>query len=159
MLKTVTHFVANPKILLIETTLGVTLLHYIEDVFGIACIYIIPTLCVILADLIWGIQAAKHRKERITFSSAFRRTTNKIIGYSCWVLFASSLGITYNYKMLPAIMMGLIFIIEGSSCLNNILEKRGLQISIKGILALIGRKTNHEGLEDVVEHKNTNQNN
>lgn len=156
MLKTTTNFIANPKILLIETTMGFTLVHYVQDVFVDACTYIMPTLFVIFADLFWGIQAAKHRKERVTFTTAFRRTANKIVGYSCWILFASSLGITYNHKMLPALMMAIVFILEGSSCLNNILEKKGLQISIKGILSLIGRKTNHEGLEDVIENKNTN---
>lgn len=48
-------------------------------------------------------------------------------------------------------MMSVVFILEGSSCLNNILEKRGKQISLEGILSLIGKKTKHEGLENVIE--------
>ena len=159
MLKTITNIVANPKLLLIKTLVGATLIHYIEDLLMIALQYIMPTILAIIADLWWGLQAAKCRNERRTPTKAIRRTVNKFIGYSCWILFSASIGITYHYPILPAIMMSIVFVLEGSSCLNNILEKRGKKISIEGVLALIGRKTNNEGLEDVIEDIDKKQTN
>ena len=151
MLKTITNIIANPKLLLIKTIIGATLIHYMEDLLMLALQYIMPTILAIVADLVWGLQAAKCRGDRRTPTKAIRRTVNKFIGYSCWILFSASIGITYHYPKLPAIMMSIVFILEGSSCLNNILEKRGKQISLEGILSLIGKKTKHEGLENVIE--------
>ena len=131
--------------------IGATLIHYMEDLLMLALQYIMPTTLAIVADLVWGLQAAKCRNERRTPTKAIRRTLNKFIGYSCWIFFSASIGITYHYPKLPAIMMSVVFILEGSSCLNNILEKRGKQISLEGILSLIGKKTKHEGLENVIE--------
>lgn len=157
MIKYFTNLISNPKMLLLESSVGALLVHYIENLALDSLKFIIPTLLVIFADLVWGIQAARGRKEKVTFSSAFRRTFNKILGYSCWILFSVALGITYDYAMLPLIMMALVFIIEGSSCVNNVLEKSNKQISITGLLRLIGKKTNHEGLEDIIEEKDKNQ--
>lgn len=157
MLKYFTNLISNPKMLLLESSIGAMLIHYVENLVVDSLKFIIPTLFVIVADLVWGIQAAQGRKERVTFSTAFRRTFNKVLGYSCWILFSVAMGLTYNYEMLPLIMMALVFIIEGSSCVNNVLEKSNKQISITGLLKLIGRKTNHEGLEDIIEKKDNNQ--
>ncbi len=158
MMKAITTFISNPKMLLLESTVGALLVHYVENLMLDSMKFIIPTLIVIIADLVWGIQAAKGRKEKVTFSSAFRRTFNKILGYSCWILFSVSMGLTYDYEMLPLIMMALVFIIEGSSCVNNVLEKSNKQISITGLLRLIGKKKNLEGLEEVIEDKNKSNN-
>lgn len=159
MIRHITNFISNPKMLLLESSIGAMLIHYVENLVVDSMRFIIPTLFVIVADLVWGIQSAKKRRERVTFSSAFRRTFNKILGYSCWILFSAAMGLTYDYERLPLAMMSLVFIIEGCSCVNNILEKSNKQISITGLLKLIGKKTNHEGLEEVIEDKHNSTTN
>ena len=62
MLKTVTNIVANPKLLLIKTMIGATLIHYMEDLLMLALKYIMPTILAIVADLVWG--AASRQMSR-----------------------------------------------------------------------------------------------
>lgn len=159
MTKEITNFISEPKMLIIETSIGAMLMHYVENLLMDSLKFIIPTLFVIIADLVWGVQSAKKRKERVTFSSALRRTFNKMLGYSCWILFSTAMGLTYAYANLPLVMMSMVFIIEGCSCANNILEKSNKQISITGILKVIGKKKNLEGLEEVIEEKNNSTTN
>lgn len=151
--KYITSIIADPKMLLIETTVGAALLHYLKEIETETLFYAVPTIFVIFADLYWGICAAIKRKERVTVTSAFRRTFNKIIGYSCWIVFSVSIGITYDISALPKLMMLLVFILEGSSCANNILDKYNKRISVKGILSVIGKKRGYDGFENIIEDK------
>lgn len=154
--KAITNIISHPKILILESAVGITVIHYFQDIIMEAVIYLFPTIFVVIADLFWGIQAARTRKEKVTFSSAVRRTFNKIVGYGCWILFCTAMGVTYHYKLLPALMMVVVFTLEGSSCINNILERSDKQLSIHGVLKLIGKKTHYEGLEDCIEDKDKN---
>ena len=57
MLKTITNIVANPKLLIVKTMIGATLIHYMEDLLLLALQYIMPTILAIIADLVWGLQS------------------------------------------------------------------------------------------------------
>lgn len=149
----ITTFIVKPQVLAVETTASGLILLYMKDVALLTFKFTIPTLFIIFADLIWGIQAAKFRKEKVTFSTATRRTFNKILAYTCWILFSSSIGITYQMDNLPMISMLLVFILEGCSCINNALEPHGKNLSISALLRVIGRKKDLEGLDEIIEDK------
>ena len=46
----------------------------------------------IMADLRFGLLAAKVRGEKIRTSRAIRRTANKMIDYLCWIFVAGAMG-------------------------------------------------------------------
>ena len=48
-------------------------------------------LVLIIADLRFGVRAAKVRGETVRFSRAGRRTFNKTVDYICWLLLAAAL--------------------------------------------------------------------
>lgn len=88
----------------------------------------------ILADLRFGISAAKIRKERVRTSRAIRRTVNKIIDYLCWIFTAGALGSTFGVPFgittLPALVMLVVYGIEINSCFANYFEAKGKKIKV-----------------------------
>ncbi len=88
----------------------------------------------IVADLRFGIRAARVRGEKIRTSRAVRRTVNKAIDYICWVLLAGTLGSTFGepigVKTLPILVMIVIYGVETNSCFANYFEAKGKEIKI-----------------------------
>lgn len=88
----------------------------------------------IIADLRFGIAAAKYRGERIRISRAIRRTLNKIVDYLCWILLAGAMGkafgITFDLPILPAIVLLVIYGCEINSCYGNYFESHGKKVKI-----------------------------
>ena len=70
--------------------------------------YAIVAVPLIVLDLLWGIRAAKYRKERVTFSRAFRRTMSKTFDYLCWILIASGIALAFDTKWLEYGILGLV---------------------------------------------------
>lgn len=87
-----------------------------------------------LADLRFGIMASKKRGEVIRTSRAIRRSVNKIIDYTCWVLLACALehtfGEPFNIPLLPTLVMLVVYGVEINSIFANYFEYRGLKIKI-----------------------------
>ena len=54
--------------------------------------FILAAVCLIVADLKFGIEAARKRGEKIRTSRATRRSVNKLVDYICWILVAMSFG-------------------------------------------------------------------
>lgn len=111
---------------------------------------LIPCLLIIFADLVTGIRCARWRKEKVSMSTALRRTGNKILAYFAWILAMAFCDQVYNTDLWSYIGVGFIFLIEGISFFSNVLEPHGLKLSWRAILRLFGHKLNAEGLEDVV---------
>lgn len=103
--------------------------------------FLLLAAALVLADLHFGISAAKKRKrdavkagrefEPIRFSRAGRRTINKITDYVCWVtlsgLFGQAFGQILGIPALAAIILLVIYVIELSSCFSNFFEARGIK--------------------------------
>ena len=91
-------------------------------------------LIIVFADLRFGIEAAKVRKEVVRRSRAVRRTFNKIVDYTCWILLASSLdhalGEPFNIPILSAMIMLVVFGVEVNSCFSNYFEAKGKKIKV-----------------------------
>ena len=63
-------------------------------------------LVLIVADLRFGIMAARHRGEKVRYSRAGRRTINKMVDYICWIFVAAAIGraIAPQFDM-PALLL------------------------------------------------------
>lgn len=110
-------------------------------------------MILVIADLRFGIMAAKKRGEKIRFARAIRRTINKMVDYLCWVTLAEVCSMTFGITIgVPVISMGMLFIIYGieiNSCVNNYLEYKGIKKKFN-FYKLVGKE---ELLDDVTEEK------
>lgn len=95
---------------------------------------LVTALVIILVDLRFGVAAAKKRGETVRFSRAVRRTINKMVDYSCWILLAGVIGEAFgdpfHIPLLPLILLLVIFGCEINSCFSNYFESRGKKVSV-----------------------------
>lgn len=143
----------HPIVVLISAVSSGAMLTYLGTVAAQALYWFLPCIAIIIADLVSGVSAAKYRGERITFSAALRRTVNKSLCYAAWVIFCVCCNQMYETNWCAMGGMGIVFFIEGVSFISNVLEPRGMQISLKALLSLVGNKLNTEGLENIIEPK------
>ena len=123
--------------------------------------YAIIAVPLIILDLVYGVRAAKYRKESIRLSTALRRTVTKILTYVCWIVLSSALALAFDHTWLEWLVIGLVFVNELSSVVGNYLETKGLELSWKAIGAafskIFGQKTgiDTEGINpaDFVQEK------
>lgn len=146
----------NPLTTVLSAVFGSAMMLYLREAATQSIMWFLPCMCIIIADLFAGIQAARFRRERVTFSTACRRTINKIICYVAWILFCVFLNQMYMATWPTWSGIGIIFFIEGCSFIGNILEPKGYSLSVKAMLAVIGRRHNMEGLNEVIEKKDGN---
>ena len=100
--------------------------------------FLLAAFALVLADLKFGIEAARHRGETIRKSRAIRRSANKIIDklvdYICWILVAMSFGKVFGepfgLPILPALVLLVVYGCEINSCFNNYFEARGSKLRI-----------------------------
>lgn len=113
--------------------------------------FLLLGMILILADLRFGISAAKKRGEKIRLSRAGRRTLNKMVDYLCWILLAGALdkafGIPFAIPVLPAVVLLIIFGLEVNSCYSNYFEARGKKIRIN-IFDFFKKKTTIIDIEE-----------
>lgn len=141
----------NERNVLAGTT--ATVLSPLVDFYQALWPFILVAIILIVADLRFGIEAAKKRGEAIRTSRMWRRTINKLVDYICWITLAGAFGATFgdvlNIPILSAIIILIIYGIELSSCFNNYFEARGWKFRIN-VFKLFGQKK----LEDAVEQIN-----
>ena len=106
--------------------------------------YAVPALVIIALDLLYGIKAAKHRKERVRFSTACRRTVSKIVSYICWLILASTLALSFGKDWIEWFVLALVYGNEFASIVGNYLETKGIEFSFvnlyRWVLKLIAGK-------------------
>ena len=102
-------------------------------------------LVLIIADLWFGVSAAKHRGEKVRRSRAGRKTFNKVVDYLCYLFIGVTIGkaIAEPYGVDPIITaitaMLLCYGFEIDSIYGHILELHNIKIkySIWKLLAFI----------------------
>ncbi len=105
----------------------------------------------IVADLRFGLRAARVRGDKIRPSRAVRRTINKAVDYICWLLLAGSIGATYGESIgvtiLPLLVMLVIYGVEINSCFANYFEAKGKHLRVD-IFKWFARKTDIITIEE-----------
>lgn len=117
--------------------------EYMDDAFYRMFPFMILMLPLILTDLKFGLKAAKFRGDRVTYSSAARRTLNKVVEYICWLILAVTLNQAFmvvSENLICLVIMGGVSVIEVLSAINNYLEPKGmsLQLNWKELLGIKG---------------------
>ena len=110
---------------------------------------------IVLADLRFGVLASKKRGEVVRFSRAVRRTINKLVDYACWLFLAGAFGQAFGHffdeKILPSLIMLVIFGVEINSCFSNYFEYHGKRVKVD-IFKFFSKKT------DIIEVENQEDN-
>ena len=93
--------------------------------------WLIFAIVLILADLNFGIKAARKRGDTIRRSRAIRRSIGKLVDYICWIAIAWVMGATFsspfNIPLLPLIVMAVVYGIELQSIIDNYFEYKGVK--------------------------------
>lgn len=117
-------------------------------------VWMVVAFTLILADLRFGIMAARKRREVIRGSRAVRRTINKMVDYICWVSIAyvlgGSFGKIFDVPLLASIVMLIVCAIELSSIFDNYFEYKGLKKKFN-IWKFYTKMFKIPDLEDVIE--------
>ena len=135
-------------------------------VFHKALLRAVPWMCVaavlIVADLYFGVAAARHRGERVRFSRAIRRTLSKAFEYFCWVSVAAMIEAVFGLTWAHWAILGLVMGIELMSMVSNWLETHGKRLSgVEGVLkgwikSKAGVDVSEVKIEDIEEENDGN---
>lgn len=114
-------------------------------------------IALILADLRFGIMAAKKRGEQIRGSRMRRRTMNKILDYSCWMFVAytcrNSVGVVFGVPVVSVSIVLYVYLNELASASNNYADYKGLSWRINFWKLISGRHDIERALEEVESKK------
>ena len=110
-----------------------------------------------IADLVFGVRAARYRGEVIRRSRALKRTLNKITSYVIWLIlaytFGEAFGKPFGIDLLPLIMLLLIYGVEVESIFSNYFETKGMKVKIN-ILKFFGKKADIIEIEERRDNEN-----
>ena len=123
--------------------------------------YTIVAVPLIILDLLWGIRAAKYRKERVTFSRAFRSTMSKAMDYLCWIIIAASIAVAFEHQWLEWLILGAVIFNEFTSIVSNYFETKGVQLSFVAIFrwmfktgaGKVGVEVSDEDAQEIIKPK------
>lgn len=119
--------------------------------------WLIVAIVLILADLNFGIKAAKVRGETIRRSKAWRRSVGKLVDYICWIAIAWVIGATFsspfNIPLLPMVVMAVVYCIELQSIIDNYLEYKGIKKRFS-LLKFFAAWFKKPEITDAIEDKN-----
>lgn len=107
------------------------------------------------ADLKFGVQKARYKKEEVRRSRAIRRTFSKISDYVMWIILAYTFGkafMPFEIDLLPLIILIIIYGIELESIYKNYFASKGRNIKIN-IFNLFNKK------HDMIDIKDKDENN
>lgn len=113
--------------------------------------FIILAIVLIVVDSRFGVAAARKRGEKIRPSRKWRRATNKLVDYICWVtlagMFGQAFGEVLGIPILSGLILLLVYGIEITSCFNNYFEYKGINKKVN-IFKLFNRSELEQCIED-----------
>ena len=116
----------------------------------------IAAFFLVIADLKFGIDASRYRKELIKRSRALRRTFSKLTDYIIWVIlsycFGKAIGGPFDLDILPILMLAIIYFAEIESIYVNYFTSKGKKVKVK-FFKIFGRKTDLIEFEDETDTK------
>lgn len=128
----------------VESGISATAVVFLQSAVLRMIPYSVPALVIVALDLIYGIKAARHRGERVRFSTACRRTVSKIVSYICWLILASTLALSFGKDWIEWFVLALVYGNEFASIVGNYLETKGIEFSFvnlyRWVLKLVAGK-------------------
>lgn len=125
---------------------------WVADFFSTMGVWMVFAVALILADLRFGVLAAKSRGEEIRGSRMRRRTMNKVFDYGCWLFVAytcrHSVGIVFGVSLVSTAIVLYVYLNEVASALNNYSEYKGLKKRLNIWKLITGRHDIERALED-----------
>lgn len=125
--------------LVLEGGISATMVAFLQTAVLRMIPYALPSVFLICLDLVYGIKAAKHRGEKVRFSTAIRRTVTKCFGYVCWLILATTISLAFEHQWLEWVILGLVYVNEFASIISNHLETKGLEVNWKSVNRLLFR--------------------
>lgn len=109
-----------------------------------------------MADLKFGISAAKYRNEIVKRSRAVRRTLDKITNYCLWIIlaytFGQAFGQPFGIDLLPLIILLVIYGVELESIYVNYFAAKGKKVKVN-VFKFFSKKN------DIIEVEEKDDNN
>lgn len=118
----------------------------------------LAALALTMADLKFGVEKAKYKKEEVRKSRAVRRTLQKVCDYLLWIILAYTLDkafISFEIDLLPFIILIIIYGIELESIFKNYFAAKGKDVKIN-IGKLFSRKADFIEIEEKKEDTHAN---
>lgn len=129
----------------------------LQDVFiffRFASVFVLLAFVLTVADLKFGIEASKARKEKIKRSRAVRRTMDKISSYILWILIAYLFGKAFGQNWTAYPMLAIIYGIELESIYVNYFAIKGRKIKAKiNFTSLVN------SAKDIIDIEDSDENN
>lgn len=118
-------------------------------------------LIFVIADLKFGVQAARYRNEDIRRSRAVKRTVNKVCDYIVWIILGYTMGMAFGkpfgIDLLPFGVLLVIYGVELESIFKNYLEPKGKKVKIN-LFGLFNKKATIVEIEEDSINKKTDDN-
>lgn len=129
---------------------SILMVAFFRNSLQLAMPFIVPALLLIFVDLIFGCMAAKRRGEDVRTSRAIRRTVDKIVSYTCWVILSATLAVAFDFPALNKIILGVVMGVELISVVTNYFFMRGKKITgiWETLLKIVGKKVDAD-LSDI----------
>lgn len=131
---------------------------FLQDTVTTMIPWIMVMLSVVLCDLAAGLRKSHLLNVHISISMAFRETMGKMVVYVGFVLMVAMIDAASNHSFDIA-KWGCLFVcaLEGGSIISNILKPRGIDISLREVIKIIGKrfgKMTEEETEGVIKEEN-----
>lgn len=128
--------------MVVQGSTTILIATFYHDALSVAFPFVIPCLILIVVDLIFGISASKRRGEEVRTSRAIRRTMDKLVSYTCWVVLASTLAVAFDFPILSKIILGIVMGVEMLSVIANYFTMRGKKITglWETVMKVVGKK-------------------
>lgn len=137
---------------------SILMVAFFRNSLQLAMPFIVPALLLICVDLVFGCMAAKRRGEEVRTSRAIRRTVDKIVSYTCWVILSASLAVAFDFPLLNKIILGIVMFVELLSVITNYFCMRGKKITglWEAMLRIVGKKVDADLSGVKIEDYDTN---
>ena len=132
-MKTMLVTMEDEMVVAVSSGISATAVAFLQSAVLRMIPYSIPALVIIALDLLYGVRAARHRGERVRFSTACRRTVSKIASYICWLILASTLALSFDKDWIEWFVLALVYGNEFASIVGNYLETKGIEFSFVGL--------------------------
>ena len=124
----------------VEGTATVGVIAFFSDAMRQTLPWLALAIPIIVLDLMYGIRAARFRGENVRWSTAVRRTVDKLVGYIMWTAAAVMMSQLFEITWLDQAVLALVYGNELISVAGNYLETKGIELSLAAVWRFVFKK-------------------